>query len=363
MGTAPDDGDRDGYRADPAVGKPSSSPRNGHPPLLGCAPSSAGASQRSARSTRPSSTRNCALGFWRAPSRPALGASAHERRCRSSPGASSCCAAPADGPRAAAGDGGVRRRLLRSTSRCVSRVSDAGVARCCGGRRRCAGSHPHCGSTRRSVRVAVVPQLVEIDFSWNGSGIGDRSCHALAKRCGRLGRWHVQRRARERRRAARARRQVRGATLRVRGGPCSARAASSPPSEAAARLARRPLPVAERLRGVARTPRRPLRLSHRTRPLDVLAAHRRRRRRRHRRLPAAHELVAYGVPRLTRPSSRRHRCGALPAAAPSRRRRCRRRSCAALELQNCRDLGRRRSRRRWPAAPASRSSPSTARRD
>ena len=81
------------------------------------------------------------------------------------------------------------RLLELDLSRCVGRVSDAGVTRLL--RRSPALRRlniSHCRFTDASVECASqsCPQLVEIDFSWNGSGISDRSCHALAKRCGRL---------------------------------------------------------------------------------------------------------------------------------------------------------------------------------
>ena len=214
-----------------------------HPPLLVglAAPSSAGASQRWARSTRPSSTRNCARGFWRAPSRRAAKRGAHEREraVESSRRARVVSARlAADGPRAAAGDGGVRRPAARARSLAVRqhglrRSRDAAAA--AKERRRCAGSTSIALPVHRRVgrvRVAVVPaaRRDRPRTAWNGSGISDRSCHALRSGAGGRVAEHV-RRARERRRAARARRQVRiAATLRARGSTCSARAASSPPS-------------------------------------------------------------------------------------------------------------------------------------
>ena len=69
------------------------------------------------------------------------------------------------------------RLLELDLSRCVGRVSDAGVTRLL--RRSPALRRlniSHCRFTDASVECASqsCPQLVEIDFSWNGSGISSR---------------------------------------------------------------------------------------------------------------------------------------------------------------------------------------------
>tara|TARA_B110001452_G_scaffold242393_1_gene225167 strand:+ start:213 stop:2873 length:2661 start_codon:yes stop_codon:yes gene_type:complete len=81
------------------------------------------------------------------------------------------------------------RLLSLDLSQCVRLLSDAGVVALLGGCPRLTRLDlSHCRFTDVTIEAAAqnCPALTSLDYSWNGSGVGDRSARAVAAHCRKL---------------------------------------------------------------------------------------------------------------------------------------------------------------------------------